>query len=85
MDTLAPPLNAPLGRTVAIAGLGLDDSAELVQSLAAPIRLLGGDVLDDTTPWELQLTKTPGNFNTLTADEVSECYMLVEYALGAAK
>jgi receptor-binding and translocation channel-forming TcA subunit of Tc toxin/ABC toxin-like protein/neuraminidase-like protein len=43
---------------------------------------LNGQPFDETQAWELLLTKTPGNFNTLTAAEVAECYMLIEYTLG---
>jgi hypothetical protein len=44
-------------------------------------RDLNGTPFDEALPWQIQLTKTQGNFNTLTDAEVAECYMLVEYTL----
>ena len=44
-------------------------------------RDVSGTLLDESQPWELQLTKTPGNFSTLTDAEVAECYMVAEYTL----
>jgi hypothetical protein len=42
---------------------------------------LGGTPFDETQPWEIRVTKTPGNFNTLLVSDVAEFYMIVEYTL----
>jgi hypothetical protein len=76
---LDPPIGSLPSDRITLAALkASDDPSAFHVGRSAD---LGGTPFDETQPWEVRLTKTPGNFNTLVTSEVAECYMLVEYTL----
>jgi hypothetical protein len=76
---LDPPVGSLAADQMTLGALQMTEDPSVFH--VGKSRDLGGTIFDETQPWEVELTKTPGNFNTLTDAEVAECYMVVEYTL----